>query len=727
MKKIIALCIGLMALVQTSSAQNWCGSVEQRNEMYADRPEDAARLKARFEAFNQQVKQSKTNVNDNFVIPVVFHVIHEGGDENVSLAQIEDQIRVVNEDFARLNPDTNNTPSVFAAYAGVANIEFRLAKIDPNGNCTQGVTRTYSSLTNDARNNVKDLVQWNPYKYLNVWVVKSIENFSEDGGMVLGFAQFPDQLWEDADTDGIVLRHDYCGSIESANGAVGRTLTHEVGHWLNLIHIWGDQDCGDDNVDDTPTSQEPNYGVCDTNGDANGGAFPYHVQNCSASPGQTIPQENGEMFMNYMDYSDDQCMNMFTIGQIERMHNAITTYRPVLVSEANLEETGTNDDYEDINCQPIAHFATNETIGCSGSEFSFSDLSYNTDSNLTYEWEFENGSPSTSTEQNPIVSFNEEGEWDVSLTVTSSEGTSSSTISNHIMTTDFVSGELTPYFETFESSSFPNNANDELDWTIEAPSNSDSWQRTTAASSPNVSPITANGLNSASIRIRTSDFDSNDEIHTLTTPSIDLSNISNGESIRAYFDIAYAKKTLATNDNLSIYISNDCGRIWSKRADLDSDELSTIGTSTSLFDFVPESDEWSEENINLNSNRGNENVRIKFELSGSNGNWFYIDNFVVCKITDLNMDESQQVGVDIYPNPSKGDATIDLYLNENSDVKLSLQNMIGAVIFDKTISLTTGTNKLQLSELHSGINTGVYSLSIKVNNRLIIEKIVISE
>jgi hypothetical protein len=91
------------------------------------------------------------------------------------------------------------------------------------------------------------------------------------------------------------------------------------------------------------------------------------------------------------------------------------------------------------------------------------------------------------------------------------------------------------------------------------------------------------------------------------------------------------------------------------------------------------------------------------------------------------MDESQQVGVDIYPNPSKGDATIDLYLNENSDVKLSLQNMIGAVIFDKTISLTTGTNKLQLSELHSGINTGVYTLSIKVNNRRIIEKIVISE
>ena len=116
------------------------------------------------------------------------------------------------------------TPDVFAAVRGVGNIEFRLAKIDPYGNCTQGVTRTFSNLTNGARNNVKELIQWDPTRYMNVWVVKSIENFSEDGNIVLGFAQFPNQLSSDPETDGIVIRHNYCGSIESASSNYGHSF-----------------------------------------------------------------------------------------------------------------------------------------------------------------------------------------------------------------------------------------------------------------------------------------------------------------------------------------------------------------------------------------------------------------------------------------------------------------------------------------------------------------------
>ena len=256
---------------------------------------------------------------------MVFHVIHEGGSENISLEQIEDQMRILNEDFARLNPDTTNTPLCFAEYAGDANIEFRLAKIDPDGNCTQGVTRTFSSLTNGARNNVKSLIQWDPERYMNVWVVKTIEQFDPDGGIVLGFAQFPNQLFSDPETDGIVVRHNYCGSIETASSNAGRTYSRG---WalVEFKAYLGDDDCGDDNIDDTPTGKA-NYGVCDTNGDAPGGDFPYEpiVGECSLVWANHY--SSGEMFMNYMDYSDDNCMNMFSLGQGERMRSAINTYR----------------------------------------------------------------------------------------------------------------------------------------------------------------------------------------------------------------------------------------------------------------------------------------------------------------------------------------------------------------------------------------------------------------
>ena len=170
------------------------------------------------------------------VIPVVVHVVHYGGAENISRAQIEDQIRVLNEDYQRLNPDTVNTPAVFQPVAGNTQVQFRLAQLDPDGNCTDGVTRIFSPLTYNARNNVKSLRCWPRDKYLNIWVVNSIANVNGSPGTVIGFAQFPGGA---DSTDGVVIKYDYMGTIGAAASSqgAGRTATHEVGHWLNLRHI----------------------------------------------------------------------------------------------------------------------------------------------------------------------------------------------------------------------------------------------------------------------------------------------------------------------------------------------------------------------------------------------------------------------------------------------------------------------------------------------------------
>ena len=726
MKNLIISVFCFLIGIPSISAQNWCGTMAHQQSLLQNQPEKAARLQERMEQFNSLQKENSAKGiknNEHYIIPVVFHIIHEGGAENISLTQIEDQMRILNEDFARLNPDTTNTPAIFAQNAGDTNIEFRLAKIDPNGDCTQGVTRTYSSLTVGARDNVKELIQWDPTRYMNVWVVKTIEQFDPDGGIVLGFAQFPNQLFSDPETDGIVIRHDYCGSIETASSNRGRTLTHEAGHWLNLRHIWGDEDCGNDNIDDTPTGQEPNYGICTGN-------FPYNVGVCSSSPGQTITQSSGEMFMNYMDYSDDFCMNMFSLGQGERMRSAINTYRNYLTTNSNLIATGTNDDHVLVDCPPIAEFTSNYTFGCEGDGFEFESNFYNApESSITgYEWTFEGADNTYSNDANPTVTYSQSGTYNVSLTVINAAGSNTITKSNYVSIASEYAEMTGPYFQNFEVEGFPTYENYPIaNWTITG-NITDSWERTTNATSPNLSPID-NGENTASFRIRSLDFIEAGETHSLVTPGIDLSNLN--PPVRAYFDLAYARRSGNTNDLLEIHASDDCGRTWVKRWDRecneDNDDLSTNGGSNVVFPFTPTNSHWEQQTVNINSYAGRSNVSLKFVFTGFGGNWLYIDNFVVCETGNLFLNEESFSELNIFPNPSKGDATIEFNLFKDSKIEITLSNLHGAILAQESMELKAKLNRIQLKELYANLKAGVYFIKISQNGISATKKVVISE
>jgi len=232
-------------------------------------------------------------VDGIITIPVVVHVIYRTSTQNISEAQIQSQMQVLNDDFRRLNADANGTWS----QAADTQIEFCLATVDPNGNPTTGITRKYYNRsewgTNDAMKYSSNggVDAWSTADYLNMWICNI-------GGGILGYAQFPGS--GSAATDGVVMSPQYFGTIGSAQAPFdgGRTTTHEVGHWLNLRHIWGDGNCNaDDFVNDTPTSDAANYGCASS-----------HVS-CNST----------DMVQNYMDYSDDACMNLFTQGQTDRM------------------------------------------------------------------------------------------------------------------------------------------------------------------------------------------------------------------------------------------------------------------------------------------------------------------------------------------------------------------------------------------------------------------------
>jgi hypothetical protein len=168
-------------------------------------------------------------------IPVVVHIMYHNQAANISDAQVHSAMAILNEDFRRLNPDTANLRSIFHSVAADMEIEFELAQIDPSGNCSYGITRTQTALSTSANNNVKSLIGWDNKKYLNIWVVTNIERNQAAGTTILGYSAFP-YYNIPLTQDGIVIRHDNFGDIGSSAGTRNRTLTHEVGHYLNLYH-----------------------------------------------------------------------------------------------------------------------------------------------------------------------------------------------------------------------------------------------------------------------------------------------------------------------------------------------------------------------------------------------------------------------------------------------------------------------------------------------------------
>lgn len=288
----------LPGLVQ---AQRNCGSNEHHLHLMQTDPQYAAN-RALIEQHTEQYAVSPDKKRVVKTIPVVFHIVYNTAAQNVSDAQIQSQLNVLNADFRKLNADWTNTPAVFQALVADAEIQFCLAQQDPNGLATTGIVRKSTTVTAFSTNDaVKYTAQggdnaWDRSRYLNIWVC----NLS---GGVLGYAQFPGGA---AATDGVVITYTGFGTTGTAAAPFnkGRTATHEVGHWLNLYHIWGDDGTGcngSDLVGDTPNAGGPNYGCP---------VFP--KVSCSNGP-------NGDLHMNYMDYSDDACMYMFTAGQKARM------------------------------------------------------------------------------------------------------------------------------------------------------------------------------------------------------------------------------------------------------------------------------------------------------------------------------------------------------------------------------------------------------------------------
>lgn len=295
----------ILLLVFKLNAQERCGF----DQIYKQLSENTS-----FKAYQSQMNLQNRSLPKNksqtiIVIPTVVHVIYKNQDENVSSAQIQSQLDILNDDFRKLNADTTNVEQGFSI-ADVG-IEFCLARRDPSGNETTGVTRTSTTIDNVCDLSSTQYYQlapiWNPDHYLNIWVC-DINNG------IAGYAFPPNQIARNR--DGLVIQYNNFGDTGTVNSPYdqGRTATHEIGHWFNLFHPWGNGNipsCGsDDEVIDTP-----NQGVI--------------YNGCPSVPQFSCGSK--DMLSNYMGYLDDRCMGNFTEGQKDRMRSTIITSRPDLL------------------------------------------------------------------------------------------------------------------------------------------------------------------------------------------------------------------------------------------------------------------------------------------------------------------------------------------------------------------------------------------------------------
>lgn len=663
---------------------------DEKQQAYHD-ANPAAKLA--YEQKVQELRAYQNNINTakqvtgNDTIPVVFHIIHDSPNSNISKAQIEDGLRVLNEDYNNMNADTSQVRSIFKSRIGDVGVTFVLATKDPQGNCTEGITRKFSTLTNDADNSVKNIVAWNNDKYLNVWIVNSIDGGGVNG-IILGYANFPNP-GQSGFFDGIVMRHDRLGEI-GTSVSDGRTLTHEVGHYLGLPHTFQSGCGGGDGVADTPPVATSTSGC------------PSVKNTCS----NDSPDEPDQI-ENHMDYSS--CSHMFTNGQaaVMQFYLSDASTRGKLTNSTNLRATGVAPGSQLSNCAPIADLNVDQTLICEGGNVNFSETSYN-GTPTTWTWSFAGGTPSTSSSATPNVVYNTAGTYDVTVTVGNASGSSSKTITERVIVKSANANYTNTFIEGFENiSSIPDN-----DWTVLNPQQNRAWQVFQGAGHTGNKSVKFNNFNSG--------IGNTDE---LITPGINITGLVNAE-IKFWY--AYAERQDSDFDNLRIFISLDCGQTWILRRTLAATLLESVPNK--VAPFTPQNaNEWREGSIDVSSfiPQG-DNLLVKFQFNSGGGNNLYLDDINISGPIGLNEITAEAFNLKVMPNPANQSAVVNFSIETPQDITIKVVDMLGREI--KTLDANRynkGEYNLPLN-LPAGTKQGLYFLVFETQGKQIHQKFIYS-
>jgi PKD repeat protein len=680
--------------VRPGESVEYCTSHKKLQELLKD-PE----YKRQFEADQEQLNQEEIEYRSNsrkrgtvYIIPVVFHVLHSGGVENISDQQIFNALAILNRDFRLLNEDAQDVHSDFKNLPADAEIEFRMATIAPNGACFNGITRTYTTDTTTNGSKQVTLIkngnnvykgEWTGNKYMHIFVCKAI-------GGAAGYTYRP-QGSGSSMTNGIWILHNYVGSIGTANDLTSRALTHEVGHWLNLMHTWGGNNspgnsssCSDpnqDQVSDTP----PTIGVTWCNLEENSCGTRANVE-------------------NYMDYS--YCNKMFTPGQVTRMKTALQSTvggRSTVCSANNLKAVG-------VTTPKLcgADFILDRKTICPGNAVNYTDLSFNTPT--SWSWSFPGGTPSTSTEKNPVVIYNTPGLYSASLTV--SNGVNSLTYKMDTAVIVMNTSQKIPFLESFNYKNLSENS---------------FWAINNVQSNKGFEVYTGKGYTDTKCLFLNNFADKGKSSDELISGSIDLSGVKNANEITIQFRYAYAKSSSSNLEVLRLSLSDNCGDTWLVKKSVTSSSLSDI-TSTSSWYPTTESD-WKVFTLTgISSNYWTKDFRIKIDFQGNGGNNLFIDDINIYPSAPSNdivlgIEEFNQGIISISPNPVDDKLTLSISKDNIQMKSYQILDLTGKVIVNESLVNQSDFTKFEIQT--SNLVEGVYLLKLESNEGTISKQFVV--
>ncbi len=610
-----------------------------------------------------------------YIVPIVVHVVHINGVENISDDQIYNAIETLNEDFNMMNNDVNNTIAAFQGIVGNPSIEFRLATKDPQGNCHSGITRTLSTTTFDTGmggggHPIVDAVAaehgiWPQNRYMSIFVCSDP---SGNAGYTFRPSNFfaPNLMY-----GAIFMRHDYMGTIGTSMNSHRHTLSHEAGHWFDLAHLWGST-----NNPGVASSCSTDDGIADT---------PVTIgwTSCNLSGTTCGTLDNVQ---NIMEYS--YCSTMFTQGQAARIQSALTSStagRNNLSTNTNLAAAGVNVANDDI-CE--ARFITNTKTICAGSSVQFSDVSVH---NVTgRNWTFSGGSPANSVDSTQDVTYNTPGEYTVVLEVYNSTNNETTTETNLIKVLPAV-GEEIPFVEGFENqNNFPNN----VDFSVENALADVTWEVENQYSSSGSKSVVLKNYNATVA-----------SVDALVSGTYDLSVLDPGDDFILSFKYAYHKRESSNDEWLRIYASKDCGETWTLRKSIHGNIL---GDQVESGYYTPDDSDWETVTItNISSSFYVPNFRYKFEFTSDLGNNIYIDdiNLISPVFTDISVEEGN-TGVSIYPNPTQNYSQLNLKGYTNETVLIELYDVTGnkvSELFAGQITNDSETVNMDTKDLSKGL------------------------
>ncbi len=676
MHKLLPLLLLFSISIQAQELLH-CGADEMRIQTLQANPKIAQAVVERdavLETFTREfaLRQAQGTARGGqvYTIPVVFHVIHKYGTENISREQMLDGLRILNETFRKTREDTADIHEDFKPIHADTEIEFALATKDPDGNCHSGINRIASDLTNSGDHRVKELVHWDPSMYLNVYVVSNAAGLA-------GHCVWP----ADADTipawDGIVIGHSYVGTIGTSDLTRSVAFAHECGHYLNLHHIWGGNNVP--NFYYLPVGQQSNCGEDDLVGDTPNSIGWSNCNLNAASCGNV--RDNVQ---NAMDYS--YCNIMFTEGQKTRMHaclNSPIANRNNLWTPSNLAATGVMP--TEGLC--AADFEADKTLICNpnGEAVTFTNVSYHGEIDSVY-WEFPGGDSPFSLMEEPVVVYYQPGSFDVSLTVYSNGQAQQITKEDYITFLPDSSWSY-PFWDWFESGAALNASR----WTEHSLDAENKWEMTDLGFYSDTRSVTVDNWSSTYLTV--------DELYS---PPIDISNAS---QMRLAFKYAFSSQNTPTAaTKLQLQVRKNCDSNWTTRLTISGSNLLT--TATQVESFEPqERDLWQSEDINIPSTYFDENFQFRFVFTSGGNNRLFIDDVNVDVTADVSNLETK-LGSVVYPNPANEVVNVEFFNSQPETVSAQLLGSDGKTLLqtpNKKFSTGNNSIRFEVKDLAPGV------------------------